>query len=131
MGWFDADVPRETYGSDVTFDGRHYYAIIFPPELTRDRGDLYRKVLTGLGKNDLPVLFDFSQVERFDTSGLALLHALLIDQPGRAFHHRGMGANVQNVLEVYDFREYIRSRILPLGKPTSSLVLSPVEVKVA
>lgn len=121
MGWFDATKPRKIYGSPVSLDGTNYYAIIFPPKLTRDRAEVYRDLAEGLKRGDLPVLLDFSRVEQFDTSGLAFLQALVMDQASRAFFHRGMPPVVTGVLDVYDFHHYLRARVQPLPVSKRSL----------
>jgi anti-anti-sigma regulatory factor len=114
MGWFDAGKPRKLYGSSARLDGVNYYVLVFPSKLTYDRADMYREVAQELARGDLPVLLDFSQVEQFDTSGLAFIHALVIDQVARPFFHKGMPPVVRNIFDVYGFSDYLRMRVQPL-----------------
>ncbi len=125
MSWFSAEKPLELYGSPARVDGVNYYVLVFPSKLTHDRGGTYREISRELERGNLPVLLDFSEVEQFDTSGLAFLHALVMDQAKRDFFHRGMPRVVSNVFDVYDFSDYLRMRVRPLPSK------STLDVKVA
>lgn len=113
MGLFDLKTPRQTFGTNAPIEGNSYYVVVFPQNMTYEEGDVYRNIARGLNGDKTPVLLDFRNVEKFDTSGLAFIIALMLDQPNREFFSRGVNDNVRHYLEMEPVLPLMKSRLLP------------------
>ena len=72
------------------------YVVNLPEDLSNGRKSVSGEIYRGINsKPDIPVIFDFSGVKKFDSSGIALVCSLMMEYPTRKFYRMGMDEDIE------------------------------------
>ena len=86
--------------SKFVSDESGYYLVKFPKNMSRSRRTFVGEVVLAVHDRELPLIFDFSDVKKFDSSGEVAVVALLRQYECRGIFAYGVSEVITREIEV-------------------------------